>query len=66
MGGNVKNSMLHRLNYVTAYACVLLDTFSLQEDIFITQNFSRNFEKEKEVDSTKIFSELVRNDQISK
>ena len=32
-GGNIKKSMSHKFYNVTAYACVLSDTFSLQEDI---------------------------------
>ena len=33
VGGNVKNSIWDRLYNVTAYACVLSDRFSLQQDI---------------------------------
>ena len=33
--GNIKNSMPDKFYTVTAYACVLSDTFSLQEDILL-------------------------------
>ena len=33
VGGNIKNSMSHKFYNVTAYACVLSDTFPPQEDI---------------------------------
>ena len=35
VGGNLENSIWDRLHNVTAYAYVLLDTLSLQEDIVI-------------------------------
>ena len=41
MGGNVKNSIWYWLYNVTAYAWVLSDTFSLQEDIATFILFSK-------------------------
>ena len=34
VGGNIENSLSHKVYNIIVYACFISDTFSLQEDIF--------------------------------